>query len=80
MPLSPWDWNQIQSAVDEMAERGNENRRSKLRRWLRENALFFVLLATCIVLVVVFAAFIVPFWVEHWGNLQACPTNGSVSC
>lgn len=80
MPLSPGDWNEIQSLADELAERGNENRRDKLRRWMRENALFFVLLTICIAVVVTFSAFIVPFWVEHWGSLQTCPTGGAVGC
>lgn len=80
MPLSPWDWERIQSLVDEMAERGSENRRSKLRRWVRENTTFLILLVICGVITVVFAAFIVPFWVDHWSSLQACPMNGSASC
>ena len=80
MPLSPWDWHEIQSLVDELAAQGNNNRRDRLRRWVRENTLFFVMLAICIVLVVIFAAFIVPFWVEHWGSLQACPTGGTTGC
>lgn len=80
MPLSPWDWEQIQFTIDELAGKSNEGRRSRLHRWLRENAAFFIMLAVCAVVVTVFAVFVVPFWVEHWSTLQSCPTSGAVGC
>lgn len=80
MSLTPQDWEHIQSIVDDLAEQDNDDRRSKLRRWLRENTLFFVFLIISVALVVAFAACIVPFWVEHWGSLQACPVKGVTSC